>query len=84
MIRSMSSGFSPASSIAARAAAVPMVEVSSPLPAIRRSLMPVRVAIQSSVVSTTLARSSLVNTRSGRYPPHPLTTVLNTLTGSFS
>ena len=52
--------------------------------AIRRSLMPVRVAIQSSVVSTTLARSSLVNTRSGRYPPHPFTTVLNTLTGSYS
>src|SRR5512144_2485381 len=74
----------PALSSAARAAAVPMVEVSSPLAAMRRSLIPVRVAIHSSVVSTTLARSSLVNTRFGRYPPHPLMTVRNMLTGNYS
>src|SRR6476660_5089420 len=83
-MRSISSGFRPASSSAARAAAVPMVEVSSPLAAIRRSLMPVRVTINSSVVSTTLAKTSLVKMRFCKYPPHPLTTVRNTLTGNYS
>ena len=66
MMRSMSSGVSPASSSAARAARVPMVEVSSPSAAMRRSLMPVRSAIQSSEVSTILASSALVTTRVGQ------------------
>src|SRR6185312_4659657 len=52
-----------------------MAEVSSPEAAIWRSLIPVRVVIQSSLVSTILASSALVSTRSGRYPPHPFTTV---------
>src|SRR6266545_402851 len=75
MMRSMSSGAMPASSSAARAALAPIDEVSSPSAAIRRSLMPVRSMIQRSDVSTILARSSLVITRSGRYPPTPLMTV---------
>src|SRR4029079_5616846 len=75
MMRSMSSGAIPASSRAARAATAPMNEVSSPSAAIRRSLMPVRSVIQLSEVSTILARSSLVTTRWGRYPPTPLMTV---------
>src|SRR4029453_4534882 len=75
MMRSMSSGAMPASSRAARAATAPMKEASSPSAAIRRSLMPVRSVIQLSDVSTILARSSLVTTRWGRYPPTPLMTV---------
>ncbi len=50
----------------ARAASAPIAEVSSPSAAILRSLMPVRSVIQSSEVSTSLARSSLVTTREGR------------------
>ena len=52
MMRSMSSGASPASSSAARAAHAPIDEVNSPSAAIRRSLMPVRAAIHPSEVST--------------------------------
>jgi len=84
MMRSMSSGASPASSSAARAARAPMDEVSSPSAAIRRSLMPVRSVIHRSDVSTSLARSLLVTTRSGRYPPHPLMTVLTILNVAYS
>ena len=38
---------------------------------IRRSLMPVRVRIHSSVVSTSFSRSWLVTMREGRYTPVP-------------
>src|SRR5438309_12084128 len=37
----------------------------------RRSLMPVRVKIHSSVVSTIFSRSAFVSTRSGTYEPVP-------------
>src|SRR5437870_1301598 len=37
----------------------------------RRSLIPVRVKIQSSVVSTIFSRSAFVSTRSGTYEPVP-------------
>ena len=50
---------------AMRADAVPMCEVSSPSAAIRRSRIPVRVRIHSSLVSTICSRSALVITRSG-------------------
>src|SRR4029077_219259 len=50
-----------------RTASVAIVEVVSPGPPTRRSLMPVRVTIQSSEVSSRVARSALVTRRSGTY-----------------
>jgi len=43
-----------------------MSEVNSSAAAMRRSLMPVRVVIHSSVVSTSFSSSALVRTREGR------------------
>src|SRR5439155_11286363 len=51
---------------------VPIVTVLSPAPAIRRSLMPVRDRIHSSLVSTVRATSLLVITLAGTYEPHPV------------
>ena len=51
---------------AARAAASPRSEVTSPSAAMWRSRMPVRCTIHSSDVSTILVRSSLVTRRAGR------------------
>ena len=65
MIRSICSGVMPARSMASRAALVAMSEVNSSSAAMRRSLMPVRVVIHSSVVSTIFSRSALVRIRSG-------------------
>ena len=65
MIRSISSAFTPAASMAFNAALVAMSLVASSSAAMWRSLMPVRVVIHSSDVSTNLDRSSLVSTRSG-------------------
>ena len=70
-MRSMSFGASPAASIALRAAAVASVAVDSSLPAMRRSRMPVRCTIHSSLVSTIFDRSSLVSLRSGTLLPVP-------------
>ena len=65
MISSMSAGSRPASARATRAAAMPKSAVDSSSAATRRVLMPVRVVIHSSEVSTHSAHSSLVITRSG-------------------
>jgi hypothetical protein len=65
MIRSMLFGSTPAISTARRAAGRQMSDSASSGAAIRRSRMPVRSRIHSSEVSTTLARSSFVNTWSG-------------------
>src|SRR5690349_19087880 len=46
-------------------------EVASSAATIRRSEMPVRVTIQSSLVSTIFSRSKLVSTRSGTWAPTP-------------
>src|SRR3954454_8048658 len=70
-ISSISAGVSPAASMARRAAAVPRVAVVSPSETIRRSRMPVRWTIQSSLVSTIRANSSLVRRFSGRQLPVP-------------
>jgi len=67
--RSMSSGLSPAFCIACAAALAPMSEGFSSGPAMRRSEIPERVLIHSSLVSTSLERSSLVNFRSGAWTP---------------
>ena len=64
-MRSISVGEIPACSIAARAALVAMSLVYSSGAAMRRSLMPVRVVIHSSDVSTILERSALVRIFSG-------------------
>ena len=65
-IRSTSAAKTPACSSAARAAAAPRSLVCSPSPAIRRSLMPVRDVIHSSLVSTIFSISAFVMTRAGR------------------
>ena len=54
-----------ACSMAARAARAAMSLVYSSLAAMRRSLMPVRVVIHSSVVLTDFESSAFVSTRSG-------------------
>ena len=59
---SMSAGLTPALAIAACAASVASPDV---VPPTRRSRMPVRSVIQSSLVSIVAARSSLVTTLSG-------------------
>ena len=71
-ISSISFGSSPAAAIALRAAAVPRVAVLSPGPAIRRSRMPVRWTIHSSLVSTIRDSSSLVRRFSGKALPVPM------------
>ena len=69
MIRSMSSGLMPPSSSACSDAFAPMSEVNSSSAAMRRSRMPVRLMIHSSVVSTMCSSSLLLSTRLGRYAP---------------
>jgi len=70
-ISSMSFGSSPAAAIALRAAAAPREAVVSPGPAMRRSRMPVRWTIHSSLVSTIVDRSALVRRFSGTEEPVP-------------
>ncbi len=65
----MSEASTPASSRASRAASVARPEVDPP---IRRSPMPVRSRIHSSVVSIQAVRSSLVRTFSGSEAPIPV------------
>ena len=65
MIIWTSCGRSRARSSATRAARVDIDEVVSPSDAMRRSRMPVRVAIHSSDVSTMRSSSALVITREG-------------------
>src|SRR5919106_1607775 len=72
MIASSSSGRVLAISSARTDALSAMSEVSSPSAAIRRSLIPVRSVIHSSVVSTIFSRSLLVRTLSGTYEPVPM------------
>jgi len=62
----MSAALRPAASSAGRAAATARSEVNSPSAAMRRSRMPVRSTIHSSLVSSRAARSALVSTRAGR------------------
>src|SRR4051812_29732241 len=71
-IRSRSFGSMPAASMALRAAAAPRVAVDSPGPAMRRSRMPVRWTIHSSLVSTIRDSSSLVRRFSGSALPVPV------------
>src|SRR5689334_11262618 len=78
----MSSGPTPAAAIAFFAAAAPRSDVVSPSAAMWRFLMPVRAVIHSSVVSTIFARSSLVSTFAGRYPPTPRMTDANSVTST--
>jgi hypothetical protein len=49
-----------------------MTEAGSSSPAIRRSRMPVRVTIHSSVVSTMRSKSALRRILAGRYAPVPV------------
>ena len=70
--RSISAALTPACSSAARAAGSEMSESASSSAAKRRSLMPVRVRIHSSDVSTSRASSSFVTTRSGTCVPSPV------------
>ena len=62
----------PALASARRAASAPSVAEESDAAAIRRSWMPVRWAIHSSLVSTIVAISSLLITRSGTCEPMPI------------
>lgn len=66
MMRSISAASIPAFSSAFLAAPVARSEVFSPSAAMCLDLIPVRVVIHSSVVSTMLSRSLLVMTLSGR------------------
>ena len=68
--RSMSAGESPLAARALPPAATAMSATVSSGPAIRRLAMPTRLRIHSSLVSTVLARSSLVTTLAGWYPPN--------------
>ena len=68
---STSSGSRPASASAAWPAASPRLNVDSSSPAMRRSLIPVRVQIHSSEVSTISASAWLVRTWEGRARPRP-------------
>src|SRR5688572_33242371 len=72
MTRSSSDGSSPATASASRAAMTLSDVVVSSSAAIRRSRMPVRLTIHSSLVSTMVASSSFVITRDGAYIPHPV------------
>ncbi len=72
MIKSIWLAVTPAIFIARWAAFAAMSEVNSSFAAMRRSLMPVRVVIHSSDVSTIFSRSALVKTFSGTYDPTPV------------
>jgi hypothetical protein len=72
IIRSSSVDFTPARSRAIRAAGRARSVIACSGAAIRRSLMPVRSVIHSSVVSTSSDSSSFVTTRSGMYVPRPV------------
>src|SRR6185436_9332094 len=76
MMRSTSFGGTPAASSDCRQASVANWDMNSPSPAIRRSRMPVRVVIHSSLVSTIFSRSRLVTTREGTLLPVPEITAL--------
>ena len=65
-MKSMSSGLSPAASMARRAACSARSTVVSPSAAMWRRSMPVRVRIHSSVVSTIFSSSAFVSTRCGQ------------------
>ena len=67
----MSSGVRPACLIAAAPASMARLAVVSPSPATRRSRMPVRSTIHSSLVSTRCSRSALVSRCSGTAVPQP-------------
>src|SRR5438552_6577999 len=69
--KSRSAAAMPAAISASRAARVANRDIGSSSPAMRRSRIPVRVAIHSSEVSTILSRSPLVSTLSGRADPVP-------------
>src|SRR5207247_443464 len=81
IMRSISSSRTPACSIARRDASAPMSDVHIVSEAIRRSRIPERVTIHSSVVSTIFSKSALVRIRSGRYEPVP--TMWTDLRGCF-
>ena len=66
MVSPISSGATPAASIAARAALVAIVDGQSSSSAMWRAWMPVWEKIQSSDVSSDFARSSFVTTWGGR------------------
>src|SRR6185312_15213508 len=72
MIKSICSAVTPAMAMARRAASAPRSDVYSLSAAMWRSLMPVRVVIHSSVVSTIFSRSALVRIFVGTYAPTPL------------
>src|ERR1022692_2755134 len=72
MIKLIWSAVTPAIFIARCAALAAMSDVNSSWAAIRRSLMPVRVVIHSSEVSTIFSRSALVRIFSGTYAPTPV------------
>ena len=69
MIRSICDGEMRPLAMARSAALAAMSEVYSVAAAMRRCLMPVRVVIHSSEVSTIFSRSELVSTFSGTYEP---------------
>ncbi len=71
MIKSIWSSLTLACSIARRAASTARSDVHCQSAAMRRSLMPERETIHSSVVSTNFSRSAFVSTRSGTYEPVP-------------
>src|SRR3954449_7877883 len=75
-MRSISSAVRPAVSSAWRAAVTDREVVLSSAPTMRRSLMPVRLVIHSSEVSTIRSRSALVSTRSGTAMPQPVIAAL--------
>ena len=58
------------------AASAPMEAVVSPLDAMRRSRIPVRVVIHSSLVSTIFSRSAFVNVAAGTSCPQPVMCVV--------
>ena len=72
MIRSRSAAATPAVSSARRQAGRAMSVSASSSAAIRRSRMPVRVMIHSSLVSTSRSRSAFESTRSGTWQPRPV------------
>ena len=72
MMRSSCPAVTPAIFMARSAALAPRSEVNSSAAAMRRSLMPVREVIHSSVVSTIFSRSALVKIFSGTYEPTPV------------
>src|SRR5690606_38420588 len=81
-IRSTSDGSLPAAARAWRLATSAMSDTSTW--AIRRSLMPVRVVIHSSLVSVSFSRSWLDRTAGGRHLPQPVISAFGTFTSSGS